>query len=206
MKNVSLCLLLALVLSCRVSLATPVVSGEAQSGPDASRSIPEASSDNTYYKIGKGDVLEINVWREPMLSGETIVRNDGKISFTLLGDVQAAGRTTSDLKDEIQDRLKSFLGEPVVTVMLRTPASQKFYVIGEVKTPGEYDLIKDMTVVQGIARAGGFTEWADKGKIILLRKQDGAENKIPINYKEIIKGKNVSQNILLKANDTIIVP
>ena len=141
-----------------------------------------------------------------MLSGETVVRNDGNISFTLLGDVQAAGRTTSELKDEIQERLKTFLGEPVVTVMLRTPASQKFYVIGEVRAPGEFDLVKDMTVVQGIARAGGFTEWADKGKIILLRKEGGEERKIPVNYKDIIKGKNIDQNIMLRANDTIVVP
>jgi polysaccharide biosynthesis/export protein len=205
MKNVSLYLLLALFSSI-VSLAPPVISGETQSGPDASASMPEGSSADGNYKIGKGDVLEINVWREPMLSGEIIVRNDGKISFTLLGDVQAADRTTSDLRDEIQERLKAFLGEPVVTVILRTAASQKFYVIGEIKTPGEFDLIKDMTVVQGIARAGGFTEWADKGNIILLRKEDGAEKKIRINYKDIIKGKNVSQNILLRTNDTIIVP
>lgn len=158
------------------------------------------------YVIGKGDILEINVWREPMLSGETIVRNDGMISLTLVGDVQAAGRTTLELKGEIQERLKKFLGEPVVTVMLRTPSSQKFYVIGEVKTPGEFDLLKDMTVVQGIAKAGGFTEWADKGSIVILRHEDGVERRIPVSYKDIVKGKNTGQNILLRANDTIVVP
>jgi polysaccharide export outer membrane protein len=79
-------------------------------------------------------------------------------------------------------------------------------VIGEVKTPGEYDLIKDMTVVQGITRAGGFTEWAVKDQIVVLRKEDGSEKRIPVNYKDIVKGKNVGQNILLRANDTIVVP
>jgi polysaccharide export outer membrane protein len=206
MKKVSLGLSIAWVLVLLLVLAGAITPLGAQTAPvDPSREL-QGTSDADSYLIGKGDILEINVWREPMLSGETIVRNDGKISFTLLGDVQAAGRTTSDLKDEIQERLKSFLGEPVVTVMLRTPASQKFYVIGEVRTPGEYDLVKDMTVVQGIARAGGFTEWADKGKIVLLRKERGEEKKIRVNYKDIIKGNNIGQNILLRANDTIVVP
>ncbi len=150
----------------------------AESG-GAPNPLAQTSSSGGDYIIGKGDVLEISVWREPMLSGETIVRNDGMISLALVGDVKAAGRTTMDVKEEIQSRLKQFLGEPVVTVMLKSAASQKFYVIGEVRAPGEYDLIKDMTVVQGIARAGGFTEWAKKDEIIILRKESGLENKIP---------------------------
>lgn len=206
MKKVSLGLRIVFVLVSLWALAGVAVPVWAQTSSAPFSSESQVGSDADSYLIGKGDILEINVWREPMLSGETIVRNDGKISFTLLGDVQAAGRTTSDLKDEIQERLKSFLGEPVVTVMLRTPASQKFYVIGEVRTPGEYDLVKDMTVVQGIARAGGFTEWADKKKIVLLRKERGEEKKIRVNYQDIIKGKDISQNILLRANDTIVVP
>lgn len=158
------------------------------------------------YTIGKGDVLEVNVWREPMLSGEVVVRNDGMISIALAGDVHAAGRTTLDLKVEIQDRLRKYLGEPVVTVILRTPASQKFYVVGEVKTPGEYDLIKEMTVVQAIARAGGFTEWAKKDKLLILRSDGGTETRISVNYGDIVKGRSIEQNILLRANDTIVVP
>jgi polysaccharide export outer membrane protein len=90
--------------------------------------------------------------------------------------------------------------------MVRTAASQKFYVVGEVRAPGEFDLMKEMTLVQAIARAGGFTEWADKGKIVLLRKEGGAETRIPVNYNDIVKGKAVGQNLLLRANDTIIVP
>lgn len=176
----------------------------AQTGASPLSSQDTAAGGN--YSIGKGDVLEINVWREPMLSGETIVRNDGMISLALVGDVMAAGRTTIDVKEEIQTRLKQFIGEPVVTVMLRTAASQKFYVIGEVRTPGEYDLVKEMTIVQGIARAGGFTEWANKDGIVLLRKEGGVENRVPVNYKDIVKGKNITQNVLLRANDTIVVP
>jgi polysaccharide biosynthesis/export protein len=175
-------------------------------GQSLDAALQPASPTSVSYAIGKGDVLEINVWREPMLSGETIVRNDGMISLALVGDVQAAGRTTLDLKEEIQSRLKQFVGDPVVTVMLRTPASQKFYVVGEVKTPGEYDLVKEMTVVQGIARAGGFTEWADKDGIVVLRRTDGPEQRLSVKYKDIVKGRDMSQNFLLRANDTIVVP
>ena len=202
-KQVIRILLPFLVLASIVLCAMPKVCA-AQTGESPTSQRESDTSGN--YSIGKGDILEINVWREPMLSGETIVRNDGMISLALVGDVLAAGRTTMEVKDEIQTRLKQFLGEPVVTVMLRTAASQKFYVIGEVRTPGEYDLVKEMTVVQGIARAGGFTEWANKDGIVLLRKERGAENRIPVNYKDIVKGKNITQNVLLRANDTIVVP
>jgi polysaccharide biosynthesis/export protein len=178
----------------------------AQSGVSTDSRSTRSEADAGTYSIGKGDVLEVNVWREPMLSGEVVVRNDGMISLALAGDVPAAGRTTMDLKLEIQERLKKYLGEPVVTVILRTPASQKFYMVGEVKTPGEFDLIKEMTVVQAIARAGGFTEWAKKDKLLILRSEGGVEKRISVNYGDIVKGKAIEQNILLRANDTVIVP
>jgi polysaccharide export outer membrane protein len=199
----SLKLVVVVALLCGV--AAPLVLW-AQSGPVAPSSPLQPSATGSSYLIGKGDILEINVWREPMLSGETIVRNDGMVSLTLAGDVQAAGRTTLELKEDIQERLKRYLGEPVVTVMLKTPASQMFYVIGEVKNPGEYPLVKEMTVVQGIARAGGFTEWADKKAIVLLRREDGAERRVTVNYKDIVTGKSISENMMLRANDTIVVP
>ncbi len=203
MKRMALALLVGLVPALLLSLLVDVWAQGVAEGPYA----PQPGSPyGGSYIVGKGDVLEVNVWREPMLSGEAIVRNDGMISLTLVGEVEAAGRTTSDLKEEIQARLKKFIGDPVVTVMLKTPASQKFYVIGEVKTPGEFDLVKEMTVVQGIARAGGFTEWADKDGIIVLRRTDGAEQRLPVRYKDIVKGKDMSQNLMLRANDTIVVP
>ena len=156
------------------------------------------------YVIGKGDVLDITVWREPMLSGEALVRTDGMISVGLLGDVKAAGRTPMDLRDEIQRRLKEFVATPAVTVTVKTPLSQKFYVIGEVSKPGEYELVKDLTVVQAIARAGGFTEWASRDDITLIRMENGVEKRIKINYKDFVKGKN-TENPELKGNDTIVV-
>ncbi len=159
------------------------------------------------YKIGSGDILRVITWKEPDLSREQIlVRTDGKITFPLLDDVQAAGLTPLELKKNIQTKLKGFVDGPVVTVTVWSPASQKFYILGEVVRTGEYKLIKNLTVLQAFALAGGFTKWASKKEIILLRLENGKEKIIRINYKNITTGKDFSQNVLIKANDTIIVP
>ena len=158
------------------------------------------------YRLGIGDVVVVNVWREPVLSGETFVRNDGRISINLLGDVDAAGRTPMALRNEIQDRLSDYIENPVVTVTLKNPTSQKYYVIGEVKAPGEYDLITDLTFLQAIARAGGFTEWASRRRVVIIRHTEDGEERIPIRYDDIVRGREGAQNIVLQANDTIVVP
>jgi polysaccharide biosynthesis/export protein len=159
------------------------------------------------YKIGSGDIIQIMTWKEPDFSMEEIlVRIDGKITFPLLGDIQASGHTPADLKKEIEARLKEYVGSPVVTVIIKTPDSQKFYILGEVNRTGEYNLIKSLRVLQAFAIAGGFTEWASKKEIILLRYESEKEKIYRINYKNIIKGKDLSQNIKIKADDTIIVP
>jgi len=163
------------------------------------------SQDN--YLIGNGDILEIMTWKEPELSRkEVIVRTDGKISFPLLNDVQAAGLSALELKRVLENGLKDYVANPVVTVNLLRLESQKFYVLGEVKKTGEYPLTKNMTVLQAFAMAEGFTEWASKKEIILIRKEDGKEKIYRINYKDITKGKDLSQNLKLQADDTIIVP
>ncbi len=159
------------------------------------------------YKIGSGDILEIITWKEPDFSREEVlVRTDGKISFPLLNDLPAAGRTPLQLKEDIETKLKQYIENPFVTISVRNPESQKFYILGEIARTGEYNLMKDLTVLQSFALAGGFTEWASKKEIILLRYEDGKEKIIRINYKDIVKGKDFSQNVKLKANDTIIVP
>ena len=159
-----------------------------------------------FYKIGKGDILEIHVWKEPDLSTGTFVRMDGMISLPLLNDVLAAGQTPMQLKEEINKRLGDFVEDATVTIMVKTSTSQKFYILGEIARTGEYPLIKDLTVLQAFALAGGFTEWASKKEIILLRHKDGQNKIIRVNYKNIVKGKDFSQNILIEADDTIIVP
>jgi len=159
------------------------------------------------YMIGAGDILEIVTWKEPDFTREEVlVRVDGKISFPLLGDIQAAGFSPMQLKVIIEDSLKGYVDAPEVTVTVANPGSQKFYILGEVVRTGEYPLIKNLTVLQAFALAGGFTEWASKKEIILHRREHGRDKTILINYKDIVDDQDFSQNVMLKADDTIIVP
>ena len=159
------------------------------------------------YTIGVGDALEIVTWKEPDFSRENIiVRLDGNISFPLLDDLKAAGLTPTQLKQTIEKRLKDFVASPSVTVTVTNAASQRFYILGEVVNTGVYPIVKELTVLQAFALAGGFTEWASKKEIILFRKENGKEKVIRINYKDIVKSKNFSQNVVVKTDDTIIVP
>jgi polysaccharide biosynthesis/export protein len=159
------------------------------------------------YIIGNGDILEIVTWKEPDFSREEIiVRLDGRISFPLLDDIDASGKTPTQLKQDIQNGLKEFVSDPNVTVTVRNAASKRFYILGEVVNTGEYPLTKNLTVLQAFALAGGFTEWASKKEIILFRRDHGKENVVRIDYKDIVKGKDFSQNVELQADDTIVVP
>ncbi len=159
------------------------------------------------YRIDRGDILEIVTWKEPDFSREDIlVRLDGKISFPLLNDIQAAGKTPTELKQRIEAGLAEYVTAPNVTVTIQNAASQRFYILGEVQNTGEYPLTKDLTVLQAFALAGGFTEWASKKEIILFRRENGKEKVIQINYRDIVKDKDFSQNVKIEANDTIIVP
>jgi polysaccharide export outer membrane protein len=159
------------------------------------------------YSIGIGDMLKITTWKEPELSmEEVLVRTDGQISFPLVNDVQAAGLSPVDLKRSIEAGLKDYVSNPVVTVHIISPNSQRIYVLGEVVKTGEYPLVKHLTVLQAFALAGGFTQWASKDEIILLRSENGKEKIYRIDYKDITKGKDLSQNLKLQADDTIIVP
>jgi polysaccharide export outer membrane protein len=171
----------------------------------AEKTVPQAKSDS--YRIGAGDILRITTWKEADFSLEQIlVRTDGKISFPLLNDVQAAGLTPVMLKDVIENGLKAYVTDPVVTVTVVNPASQAFYILGEVQKTGEYPLVKDLSVLQAFALAGGFTEWAQKDEILLIRREGGKRLVYRIDYPELAEGKNLDQNLIIKANDTIIVP
>ena len=159
------------------------------------------------YQIGVGDILEITTWKEPDFTRNNVmVRTDGKISFPLLNDFPAAGLSPMELKYNLEAGLKAYVSNPVVTVHVINPVSQKFYILGEVMRTGEYPLVKNLTVLQAFALAGGFTEWASKKEIILLRHEGGKDRIYRINYKDIASGKDFSQNLKLKTDDTIIVP
>jgi polysaccharide export outer membrane protein len=161
----------------------------------------------TSYIIGAGDVLRIVTWKEADFTLDSVlVRTDGKISFPLLNDVQAAGLTPMMLKDVLETGLKNYVATPVITVVVTDAGSQKFYVLGEVQRTGEYPIVKELSVLQAFSLAGGFTEWASKDEILLIRRESGQKKVYKIDYKDMAKGKNLDQDLLIRADDTIIVP
>jgi polysaccharide export outer membrane protein len=179
----------------------------AQSGTrDHSADAASKPHDNTFV-IGNDDVLAINVWKEPDISRSIPVRSDGKISLPLVGEVQAAGMTPLALEEEIAKKLQSYISQPEVTVMIQQVNSQKFNVIGQVTHPGTFVIANSPTVLDGIALAGGFRDFAKQKSIIILRQNaDGTETRIPFNYKEVLKGTHPEQNLKLQPHDTIVVP
>jgi len=166
----------------------------------------EIKADSNDYVIGPEDVLYINVWREDTLTRTVPVRMDGNISLPLIDEVQAAGLTPLQLKEVLVEKLNKFVDLPNVSVIVMEANSYKVYVSGQVRTPGVYSLRRETSILQIIVMAGGFTEWADQKKILVIRKEEGKEKRIIVNYKKIIQGKDPDGNIVLKAGDTIIIP
>lgn len=159
------------------------------------------------YVIGVEDGLSIFVWREPDLSvKETTVRPDGKITIPLINDIQAAGLTADQLQQQITEKLKDFIASPSVTVVITKIVSQKVSIVGEVNSPGVYPLGAPMTVLELLARAGGFREYAKKKNITIVRQEGGRTLRFKFNYKDVSEGKNLQQNITLKSGDIVIVP
>jgi polysaccharide export outer membrane protein len=159
------------------------------------------------FIIGNDDLLAINVWKEPDISRNIPVRSDGRISLPLVGEVQAAGRTPLQLELDIATKLRYYIAAPEVTVMVQEIHSQKFNILGQVAKPGSYPLEVATTVLDAIAAAGGFRDFANqKGIYILRQNPGGGQSRIAFNYKSVIKGKNLQQNIKLEPRDTIVVP
>ena len=159
------------------------------------------------FVIGANDVLAINVWKEPDVSRSVPVRSDGKISLPLAGEIQASGLTPLKLEQDIASKLQSYISEPEVTVIVQQINSQKFNILGMVSKPGSYSLTNSSTVLDAIAAAGGFRDFAKQKSIYVLRRNsNGTESRLPFNYKDVVKGKNPDQNIKLQPNDTIVIP
>ncbi|MGH9437468.1 MAG: polysaccharide biosynthesis/export family protein [Terriglobia bacterium] len=173
-------------------------------GQQAAPAIPAGPA----YVIGPGDVLDIDVWQNSELSFKGLpVRPDGKISIPLLNDVQAAGLTAMQLSSDLSRKLKKYVkGDPVVTVVVTQVNSQRFYVLGEVAHPGVFPLLPGTTALQAISTAGGFTEFANEKKVYILRESNGRSVKLPFNYKMVVQGKALDENVELKPGDQIIVP
>lgn len=157
------------------------------------------------YSIGPEDMLEVSVWREEDLQRQVLVRPDGKISFPLAGDIPAAGRTTEQVQQDISERLKRYIPEPVVTVTVVTIGG-KIYVIGQVSNPGAYVIGRYVDVLQALTLAGGLTPFASENKIKVLRREGGREVVFPFEYADVKKGKNLEQNVILRGGDTVVVP
>jgi polysaccharide biosynthesis/export protein len=162
-----------------------------------------SAANNTTYVIGPEDTLHIAVWKEPDLTATLPVRPDGKISMPLLNDVQASGLTPMQLADSITDKLKKYVTDPRVTVVVTGMNSQRIYLLGEVTHTGAMALTPNMTILQALS-AAGFTQFANTKRIYVLRQENGRQQKIPVNYKQLIKGD--AQNISLKPGDTVVVP
>jgi len=158
------------------------------------------------YKIGPQDVLRIDVWKEAEISRSVPVRPDGKISLPLLNDVQASGLTAMELANVITEGLKKFINSPQVTVSVFEINSRRVYVTGEVTRPGAFPLLPNMTVLQALTSAGGFTQFARTKKIYVLRSESGRQVKHPFNYNDVVKGNHQEDNIVLQPGDTIVVP
>jgi polysaccharide export outer membrane protein len=159
-----------------------------------------------HYLIGLQDELDINVWKEPDFSRVVTVRPDGKISLALLNDLQAAGLTPMELSLEITERLKEFVSEPHVAVIVVKVNARQIFVVGEVKRAGAYPLVQNMTVLDALSSSGGFTAFAKRTKIRILRKENDQQTTILFNYNQAVHGRGRDQDILLKAGDKILVP
>jgi polysaccharide export outer membrane protein len=158
------------------------------------------------YRLGPGDVLEISVWKDESLSRQVLVPPDGVISFPLVGDIRINDLTVAGLREVVSKRLSEYVTDATVTVMLLNINSLSAYVIGKVNRPGQFPINLDTSVMQILAMAGGLTPYASSGKILVLRQQGQETTRIGFNYKEVEKGENLGQNIILKRGDVVVVP
>ena len=190
----------AAILLAILGAATPA---SAQTAPLRA---PVSDNVEPEYLVGAGDVLQVVVWKESDLSRDVTVRLDGRVTVPLLGDVDAAGRTPKRLSEEIAARLGKFIEAPQVTVGVSTAASSRFYVLGQVERAGEFPFTGRTTVLQALAIAGGFKDFAKTENILVIRRVKGVQTFLPVNYKKIEEAKDLMQNVSIAAGDTILVP
>jgi polysaccharide export outer membrane protein len=161
-----------------------------------------APVDSSTYKVGPGDILNIDVWHEPQFTGVYTVHSDGKITMKLVGELDAGDKTPNQIQDIVKTALGKYVLNPLVTVTVQEVVSKKYYLDGMANRPGEYALVTPTTVFEAISRAGGLQEFANAKKIYVLR----GDKRIPFNYKDVIHGKHMEQNIKLEPGDHIVVP
>jgi polysaccharide export outer membrane protein len=159
------------------------------------------------YTVKPGDTLLVSVWKEPDLQGPVLVRPDGAFSFPLAGQMDARNKTVAELQQELTTKLKKFISDPVVTVSIQEIKGNKVYVIGQVQKPGDFIVNPRVDVMQALSMAGGTTPFAALGDIMILRRNDtGQQQAMPFKYTEVVRGRNLAQNIMLQAGDVVVVP
>jgi polysaccharide biosynthesis/export protein len=203
-------ILVILSMSAAAVFAQQKDAAQASNKPADTKTAPAAVSstipNDPNYVIGPSDMLNIDIWKQPDISRTVPVRPDGKISLPLVNDVQASGLTPLQLQASLTDKLKGFVNNPEVTVIVTQVNSQRIYVLGQIARPGAVDMLPNMTVLQAIASAGGPAQFAKDKSIYILRNENGKQTKFPFNYPDVLKGKHPEQNILLRPGDTIVVP
>jgi polysaccharide biosynthesis/export protein len=165
-----------------------------------------AADEPAPYRIQPGDVLAVSVWKEEELQAEIIVRPDGGVSFPLSGDMPAAGGTVEDLRRRIDERLRKYIPDPVVTVAVKAVSGNRVYVVGKVNRPGEFLLSRPLDVMQALALAGGATPFADVNEIRILRREGQRQVALRFRYTDAERGRELDRNIVLQSGDTVVVP
>ncbi len=183
--------------------AAPATKDTTKDTKDTPAAAPETKPE---YVVGEGDVLHIDVWQEPEVSQNVVVRPDGNVSLPLINEMKVSGMTPLQIQGLVAGKLKNFVNQPKVTVTVTEVHSRRAFITGEVAHPGEYPLNAQLTVLQLIAQAGGFTPFAKTESIMVLRVADGKEQRLRFKYKEVLQGKNTEQNIALQPGDTVVVP
>ena len=204
MKSISICetlVLAALLIGAPAASAQTKTSATAKAGAAVTNVRPWEKDE---YRLGPGDKLRVEVYREAQLSQSLQVRPDGKITLPLVGDFLAAGKTPIELRDSLASSLKEYVTNPVVTVIVVEATAAQVYVIGEVSSPGTLVMQGPMTVLQALAQVGGLREFADRNDIRILRKTPQGVHTISFNYKTAVKG--ASENVFLQPGDTVVVP
>ena len=206
-------LLLSVSAATLLAFAAPGGAQEPKAEPSepAPASVPAPPTPNGgpppgEFVIGAGDVLHVFIWKEPDLTRNVTVRLDGRITVPLIGEIAAAGKSPASLAAEIRTALARFISTPNVTVEVNQTSSAQFYVLGQVLKPGQFSMAGTVTVLQALALAGGFKEFAKTEEIVVVRREGEAQTFLPFNYKRVQGGKDPTQNLTLRPGDTILVP
>ncbi len=194
------------LLSCGIlSLLSLTAALPAQAAPPAPA--PPRAAPDAAYTVKPGDILTISVWKEPDLQGPVLVRPDGAFSFPLAGQMDARGKSVAELQQMVTDKLRKFISDPVVTVSVQEIKGNKVYVIGQVNKPGDFVVNPRVDVMQALSMAGGTTPFAALGDITILRRTDsGSQQALPFRYTDVVRGRNLDQNVMLQAGDVVVVP